>query len=372
MITSADSRQDRLGPELTIALLAENSPAFRRLALTRILGRSDDDEEVVELSRHIPSDPRISALVENKAETESIRRTAIELRRLARCGVGREHSAVRSRVEVIFARQNKDGSWPIADVRGATRVSSGSRKSPPDGTPPDGTPPDGTTGSSSRGAETETGYSMIPLQTAIPLHAIAASGYATDPRSEAAYEWLCENRNDDGSWPTGLSEGVFGRVAGYRRIAHSRWGCRSNTTGALLALSYHPTRRTSDEAYRALELVLGYRGLDTISFGFDLARVLGLEENGGTFTYFGRYDVAQILGICGRVSGSTGDERIRRLTEFADTFRERSGLFTHPVYPQLSRWLTLEMIISRRLIDESEWIGVDAITPPPRDPRRRY
>ena len=37
---------------------------------------------------------------------------------------------------------------------------------------------------------------------------------------------LLERRLDDGAWPTGLASGVFGRVAGYRRIAHSRWGCR--------------------------------------------------------------------------------------------------------------------------------------------------
>ena len=334
---------------LTVALLAEFSPAFRRLVLKAIFGRIDGDEEADDLLRHISSDPLVSNLadVPTTSRSQSIRRTAIELRRLAQCGVPPNHSLIRSRVEAIFAKQSKDGSWPLGEFSGASR-----KPSAPNGA--------------------EAGYAMIPLQTAIPLHAIAVAGYATDRRSEAAYEWLIDNRIDDGSWPTGQSGGVLGRVAGYRLLAHSRWGCRSNTTGALLALSYHPTRRSSDAALRALELVLGSRGLDRISFGFDLARVLGLEENGGMFTYFGRFDVAQILGICARVGGGAGGERIKRLIEFAETFREESGLFTHPTYPQLSRWLTLEMIVNRRRIDESRWIGTDAVTPEPRKPRRRY
>jgi hypothetical protein len=53
---------------------------------------------------------------------------------------------------------------------------------------PDGAwslPGDGEESEDSSGRE---GYTMIPLQTALPLRALAMCGYATDPRTERAYE----------------------------------------------------------------------------------------------------------------------------------------------------------------------------------------
>jgi hypothetical protein len=44
---------------------------------------------------------------------------------------------------------------------------------------------------------------MVPLQTALPLRALAMCGYATDPRAERAYAWLLAQRLEDGAWPTG-------------------------------------------------------------------------------------------------------------------------------------------------------------------------
>jgi hypothetical protein len=45
---------------------------------------------------------------------------------------------------------------------------------------------------------------MMPLQTALPLRELAACGYAADPRSELAYDWLLAQRLEDGAWPTGV------------------------------------------------------------------------------------------------------------------------------------------------------------------------
>jgi hypothetical protein len=70
------------------------------------------------------------------------------------------------------------------------------------------------------------GYSMIPLQTALPLRALAFCGYAEDPQAERAYEWLLAQRLEDGAWPTGIASGNYGGVrCRIRRMPHSRWGC---------------------------------------------------------------------------------------------------------------------------------------------------
>ncbi len=145
------------------------------------------------------------------------------------------------------------------------------------------------------------------LQTSIPLRGLAAAGYATDPRAERAYDWLLAQRLDDGAWPTGLASGTLGYVAGYRRLAHSRWGCRSNTTGALACLALHPTRRRGPEARRALDLLLGRETREAHTLGYEVARVLGAEPARGFFTFYARFDLAQMLDLCRRVGAGPED-----------------------------------------------------------------
>ena len=114
------------------------------------------------------------------------------------------------------------------------------------------------------------GYTMVPLQTALPLRALAACGYAADPRAERAYEWLLAQRLPDGAWPTGIAAGNYGRVAGYRRLPHSAWGCRSDTTGALICLALHPQRRRDEPARRGLDLLLGCEMREQHTLGFEV------------------------------------------------------------------------------------------------------
>ncbi|MCL5995575.1 MAG: hypothetical protein M1546_05900, partial [Chloroflexi bacterium] len=225
-------------------LLADPSPCLRLLVLRDLLGRPDDDPEVRELAALRGMDPLVESLrrmqqpdgswkgdnVASRGNT--LLTTARVLSRLGFLGFGREDDTVRRGAEYLFAQQRKDGAWPLAAT-----------PEPAEGE-----------GQGEGGSQT---YSMVPLQTALPLRGLAACGYATDPRAERAYDWLLAQRLPDGAWPTGIVSGDYGYVAGYRRLAHSRWGCRSNTTGALICLALHPERRSGSAARRALDLLLG-------------------------------------------------------------------------------------------------------------------
>ena len=170
---------------------------------------------------------------------------------------------------------------------------------------------------------------MIPLQTAFPLRGLAACGYATDPRAERAYEWLLAQRLPDGAWPTGLAAGgCYGYVGGYRRLAHSRWGCRSNTTGALICFALHPERRTSAEARRALDLLLGRETREAHTLGYEVARLVGAEVPRGMFTFFARFDLALILDLCSRVGATQDDPRVADLLAFVLSLQGEYGLWT--------------------------------------------
>jgi hypothetical protein len=197
---------------------------------------------------------------------------------------------------------------------------------------------------------------------------------AADPRAESAYEWLLAQRLPDGAWPTGKASGVLGFVAGYRRLAHSRWGCRSNTTGALICLALHPQRRAEAEARRALDLLLGRETRDRQILGYEVARLLGAEPGRGFLTYFARFDLALLLDLCVRIEASPEDERVAGLVEFLQQAKGEFGLWEYLPRPQVSRWVTFDLLRSlSRLQPGAGWVGLEPRTPfqaYPRRPRR--
>ncbi len=345
-------------------LLADPSPCLRWLVLTQLLARGEDDPEVEELRAWRASDPLVMGLAASQDEDgawrtgsfaaswgdDPVRLTGFGLARLGFLGFRPDFLPVRRGAEYLFSQQRQDGSWPLwtGQLDG---------ESLEDGAP-----------GGKRSAVVNEGYSMIPLQTAFPLRGLAACGYATDPRAERAYEWLLAQRLPDGAWPTGVAAGQYGGVGGYRRLAHSRWGCRSNTTGALLCLALHPERSESPEARRALDLLLGRETHEKHVFGFEVSRLLGTEPARGKLTFFARYDLALVLGLCASAGFSTEDERVAGLVEFVTSIQGPYGLWEYPPQPQTARWVTYDVLRSLRQLESgTDWLSLE-----PRTPFRAY
>ena len=338
-------------------LLADPSPCLRLRVLRELLDYPDDDPEVQELTALRDQDPLVVDLLNRQVDDGSWeadgrlwqgsrqRATFLALMRLGYVGFGTAHPAVQRGAEYLFSQQQDDGSWSL-------------------------------TGDGVEGGERE-GYVMVPLQTALPLRALAMCGYGDDPRAEWAYAWLLAKRLDDGAWPTGIAggteeNGVYGYVAGYRRLAHSRWGCRSNTTGSLLCLAHHPERRSGPEARRALDLLLGRETREAQNMGLEVARLTGAEPTRGFFTFFARFDLALLLDLCWRVGATTEDARVADLVAFITGLRGEYGLWTYPAQPQVSRWVTFDLLRSlARLNATGDWIDVEPRTPFQPYPARR-
>ena len=336
-------------------LLAAPSPCLRMLVLRELLDRPDDDPEVRELAGLREQDPLVVDLlawqledgswerVDHVSQLNTLRATALALSRLGYLGFSPDHPAVRRGAEHLFSHQQPDGSWALTETQSG--VIDGRLTAEPD-----------------------EGYSMIPLQTALPLQGLAACGYATDPRAERAYEWLLAQRLADGAWPTGIASENYGYVGGYRRLAHSRWGCRSNTTGALICLAHHPDRRTGPEARRALELLLGRETRETHPLGFEVARLIGLERARGFLTYYARFDLALVLDLCWRVNATLDDNRVAELASFIQGLQGPYGLWEYAPRPQASRWVTFALLRSLARLDETgDWLSLE-----PRTPFRTY
>jgi hypothetical protein len=332
-------------------VLADPSPCLRWLALRDLFQLPEDHPELRELEALRRGDPLAAGLLARQQADGSwkpeagtghaLKSTALALARLGYLGFGPDHPAVQRAAGYLFSLQNPDGSWPMFER------------------------PD---------HQEDRGYDLVPLQTALPLRGLASCGYAAYPRAERAYEWLLAQRLPDGAWPTGKASGVLGFVAGYRKIAHSRWGCRSNTTGALICLALHPQRRTGPDARRALDLLLGRETRERQPLGFEVARLLGAEPTGGFFTFYARFDLALLLDLCARIEASPEDERVAGLIAFLQNAKGPFGLWEYLPRPQLSRWLTFDLLRSLARLDPTTgWVGLEPRTPfqaYPRSPRR--
>ena len=329
----------------TVALLlADRSPALRFRALVEVDGLDLEDSEVAGLAEQLPSSEEVDRVLSSM--TPDLSGMSFALSRLDFLGLTRGHPAVDEIAEKIFDRQKKDGSWPTNAYASADRKSN---------------------------VPADEGYKWRPLQVALPLRGLATVGYAEDPRAERAYEWLLAHRFDDGSWPYGQA-GVqkAGAVAGYRRLPRSE-GCRATTTGALACLARHPQRRTSEDARRALDLLLQRETRDEWALGTEVARLAGAERPRGFATFYARHDLAFILDIASRIGASTDDVRVADLVAFLETRRGPLGLWDHPTHPQLSRWLSLDILASMRRLETGDWSGRDlrsSFVPYPKRRRR--
>lgn len=336
-------------------LLTDPSPNLRSLVLRELFHRPPDDEEVLELVELREQDPIVQSILTLQNDDGSfhtrdgsndgwsnIKITSQALLRLGYLGFNPDLPAIKKGAEYLFSYQKEDGSWPIPRAK----------------------------------TEDEMGdaYAMIPLQTGIPLRGLAAAGYAEDPRTEKGYEWLLRQCLPDGGWPSGIKDDQYVFPAGYRRLPHSRHGCRTNTSFAVSALALHSQRRTAEETRRGLDLLLAQDSLQASNIGHEVAKIVGIEKDRGFFTYFARYDIAFILDLCRRIGASLEDERVASMVEFVKELPGEYGLWEHPVFPEVSRWLSFDLLRSLLSIDiDTDWTSFEPVTPfqtYPKQPKR--
>jgi hypothetical protein len=344
----------------TPLLLADRSPSLRLLVLRDLLNRPDTDEEVKQLKKLQLTDPFVTKFLDLQNEDGSfrggegggetlgtIRLTAQALMGLGYFGLRKEHPKVQQAAEYLFQHQLTDGSFPL--ITQGTVLDGGK-------------------------VDEDVKYHMIPLQTALPLLGLAWAGYAEDPRAEKAYKWLFAEELADGGWPSGRHADRFIFAGGYRRLAHSKFGCRTNTTAAVTALALHPQMRASQAARRGLDLLLAHEQHQPHTVGFEVARIIGVEPPRGAFTYYKRYDVAQILDLSWRIGASLDDPRVSANVKFIRELRGHHGLWEYPRHPEISRWISFDILRSlSRLGSESDWFSMEPRTPfqpYPKKPKR--
>jgi hypothetical protein len=311
-----------------LLLLADPSPSLRHRVLTELLDAPADDAEVVDLAGRRGAELR-AALAGGRIASADLREMTWALCRAAYLGFDRSHGGVEALAEAVFDRQQRDGSFPVSAFRRGTD----DRK-----------------------------YDLMPLQAALPLRGLAAVGYAQDVRAERGYEWLLDQRLADGAWPIGIVAGQPGYIAGYRRLPGST-GCRVTTQGAIAALALHPDRARSSDTRRALDLLLQRETRDEWALGSEVERLAGSGVVPGFVTAYARFDLGFILELATRAGAGPEDQRVASIDAFLETRRGPAGLWEHPTRPDLSRWLTFDLLLTRRRLAGGDWAGTAPALP---------
>jgi len=326
-------------------LLTDPSPVLRYLVLKNIFNKKDDDPELLELRKSFDTDQRLSECLSLQQKNGSWERlskedhitvsplilTSAALCRLSFFGFTQKDECIKKAADYLIRLRSRDGSWPLRAADAITL---------------------------------NKGYSWVPLQTALPLRGLGAIGYAADPLLSSSYIWLLEKMLPDGAWPAGWAGNNYGFIAGYRRMPHSRWACRSNTTGALLALSYHPEYKVSEPVKKTLDMLLARETKDVANIGHDHGRIMGFEPLRGFFTYFAKYDPLLTLQLCSRIGADKNDQRVKNIIELLLSSCNNSGLFEYRQKPHFSKWLSYEILRTiESIADSSEWQSNEPSTP---------
>ena len=89
-----------------------------------------------------------------------------------------------------------------------------------------------------------------------------------------------------------------------------------------------------------------------------------MEPPRGAFTYFKRYDVAQILDLSWRIGASLEDPRVMANVEFVRELQGPYGLWEYARHPEVSRWVTFDLLRSLSKLDqEADWFSMEPRTP---------
>jgi hypothetical protein len=344
-------------------LYGDPSPALRWRTAVELDGASDDDAEVMAWRAASEASDEIRSLVAQLAlERGNPYGAAYLLCRLAYLGY--TGPALADASEEVFAHQQHDGSWQVpADPEQPAPKRKRRAAAPPD-------------------AFASEPYSVLTMRTVVPLRGVAAAGFATDPRAERAYEWLLDQRLNDGSWTGSHREGYgfdfrSGKTGSgdpeYRKLTRGN-GCRSATTGAVACFALHPERRRSEAARIGVDHLLARETHDEANLGWEVSRLVGLQRATGGLTFYVTHDPAFMLHLAARCGVSAEDRRVRDLVTYLESLRSPYGLWQHHAHPQLSRWLTFDIECSLGELTDGDWIGneepVSSI--PYQRGRRRY
>ena len=77
----------------------------------------------------------------------------------------------------------------------------------------------------------------------------------------------------------------------------------------------------------------------------------------GFITAYARFDLGFVLELATRAGAGPDDPRVASIATFLEGRRGPAGLWEHTSRPDLSRWLTFDLLLSLRRLETGDWSG---------------
>jgi hypothetical protein len=93
-------------------------------------------------------------------------------------------------------------------------------------------------------------------------------------------------------------------------------------------------------------------------------RLAGAEPPSGFITFFARFDLALLLHLCAQIGADKSDLRVASLVDYVLAQQAPFGLWDYPSHPQVSRWVTFDLLRSLAHIEQNTgWESHEPQTP---------
>jgi len=89
----------------------------------------------------------------------------------------------------------------------------------------------------------------------------------------------------------------------------------------------------------------------------------GTDQVPGFVTAYARFDLGFVLELATRAGAGPDDPRAASIQAFLESRRGPAGLWEHPTRPDLSRWLTFDLLLTRRRLAGGDWAGTAPALP---------
>ncbi len=323
-------------------LLEESNPSVRYFTLRDIVGKPEDDDELIAARRAIPESATIREILKKQSSEgywehpkspylPKYKSSYWTIMVLGLLGMDNTTEKVKKACEFIFQFQHDAGGFSCSSVDDALRKYEYRRR---------------------KGKQLPSRNEFVPsfifesqlsCLTGNVAAALIRIGYADDPRVKKALEWLVRVQNKDGGW-----------LCPYWKAHVRDWhGCFMGTICSLEAFSEIPrskfTEEMKDAASRGAEFLLKHRLFKAEHHDYKVINHAWLESS---FPWFAGYNILRGLDVLTKL-GYVKDERLNDAVEALMQKRQSDGKWILENSPagrmqanievkgQPSKWITL-------------------------------
>lgn len=326
-------------------LLEKSNPSVRYFTLRDILGKPEDDLEVIDARKTISGSAVVKKILRKQSPQgywenpdspylPKYRSSYWTLMILGRLGMDRTHEKVANACEFIFQFQHEDGGFSSESFGSALKEYEYRLRK-------------GKNLPSKRDFVSSLVFeSQLSCLTGNMVSALIRLCYADDPRVKKALEWLARVQNKDGGWLCPY----------WKAHVKDKHGCFMGAICPMEAFSEIPKENLTEEMRAAIsrgaEFLLKHRLFEADHHNYEIINQEWLRLS---FPWFAGYSILRGLDVLTKL-GYLKDERLNDAVEVILQKRQRDGVWILEYSPVGRMQANIE-----RMGQPSKWISLIAL-----------